>query len=134
MSRKFHVTAMLVALAAVVVVPAALAKPKPTAAAPPPPPPCTATTAEGSVAGFTYAPKGETHGLRLSDGREVRFPPDQGDEVNAIVDPGSNVRVEGCLHTGPAGDSHIKADRITNLDTGQVWTKPAAPAPPPPRR
>jgi hypothetical protein len=132
MSRKFHVTAMLVALAAVVVAPAALAKPKPKAAAPPPPS-CTATTADGSVAGFTYAPKGEIHGPRLSDGREVRFPPDQGDEVDAIVDPGSNVRVEGCLHTGPAGDTHIKADRITNLDSGQVWTKPSAPAPPPPR-
>lgn len=91
-----------------------------TSSSPPPPSQtCQATTVAGSVSAFRYNHKGHIDGLNLNDGTVVKFKPHNGASVDAIIDPGSPVSVNGCYHTGPAGDTHFKASSITNTATGQ---------------
>jgi hypothetical protein len=93
--------------------------------APPPPPVCTTTTIEGSVAGYRTAPHGEIDGVLLNTNPgqiEVRFPPHHGLQVQALGGLGTTLRVTGCAHTGPAGDTHFQAQTITNPQTNESVT------------
>jgi len=95
---------------------------------------CQSTTVSGGVASWTYSRNGGANGFVLSTGIEVRFAPHDAGNVDAVVDVGSSVSVAGCLKTGPAGDTHLKASTITNTGTGASYTAgsaaPAQPAPP----
>lgn len=100
-----------------------------TAPGPPPPGSCTVTeTRAGTLTAFKTTPSGQnTDGFFLTTSTgslEVRYPPTFSSQVNAIVAVGSSVSVTGCLRTGPAGDTHLKAATITNTVTGQTLTIP----------
>jgi hypothetical protein len=103
---------------------------------PPAPPPATTVTVTGDVIAFRLAPKGEIDGMYLSTGDEVRWAPDQGQFVAAIVFVDSNVTVVGKRHTAPDGRTHINATKVTNNDTGASYVigsqKGELPPPPPP--
>jgi hypothetical protein len=79
-----------------------------------------ARTVEGVVERFVTGPKGDIHGLVLSDGTEVRYPPHLAKKVTGIVARKDRVQVKGELHTGPKGDSHLNARFITNLKSGEA--------------
>lgn len=100
--------------------------PPPTQEPPPPPADAEITIIEGTLTGFEYSPKkGHLNGFWLDTASgmvEVRFPHHQADAVTAIVSVGASVRVSGEMHTGPKGDTHLKASTIENLDTGQSTT------------
>lgn len=119
--KTFRTLSMtVVGLAALVAIPgAAGAKPPKGHSKPPPPSACTVTAAEATIAAFETSPRGGLHGFTLDNGTNVKFPPHEASRVDAIVDPGSPVRVEGCAHTSPTGNSHHKASAITNTATGQ---------------
>ncbi len=85
---------------------------------------------EGTIAQFRYNPEGIADGFYLSDGTEVHFPPHLSSQVTAIVAVRTSVRVSGRQHTGPAGDTHIDAEEITNLQTGTTVVVGEAPLPP----
>jgi len=152
-------TAMLIAVGAAFCLPnLGCGPPRPPAAAPPPPPlPPTyvqpaaawiapqlpaaqvsgAGTISGAVRGYNYGPGG-LDGLILDSGTVVHFPPELSNQVTAVVPIGSTVVVEGWPHIGPAGDSLVDAQIITNRSTNgsiRVADQATPPPPgPPPRR
>jgi hypothetical protein len=96
---------------------------------PEPPGTCTATeTRTGTLTAFRTTPSGQsTDGFFLNTGAsslEVRYPPYVSNQVMAIVSVGGQVIVTGCLRTGPAGNTRIHAQTITNTSTGQSLTIP----------
>jgi hypothetical protein len=85
--------------------------------------------ADGTVREFVRNDHGDTDGLLLSGGVEVKLPPHQGRELEKIVRVGDKVRVEGRRHVTPQGDVHLHADRITGVDSGRTIERdePAGP-------
>jgi hypothetical protein len=73
------------------------------------------TTVRGIVKSFHESPKGDVDGLALEDGTEVRFPPHLGKQVTEIVALKDEIQIDGHKHTGPKGDTHLRADGIKNL-------------------
>jgi hypothetical protein len=86
----------------------------------PPKKPKESRTVQGVVERFVTGPKGDVHGLVLSDGTEVRYLPHLAKKVAGIVGKKDRVQVKGELHTGPKGDSHLNAKFITNLKSGEA--------------
>lgn len=94
----------------------------------PPPAPANAelTAVDGTLTSFEYSDKsGHLKGFWMDTANgvvEVKFPHHQADAVTAVVADGSQVQVTGRLHTGPKGDTHLKAETIENQHTGQSVT------------
>jgi hypothetical protein len=74
--------------------------------------------ASGVVEKFATNRHGDVDGLLLADGTEVKMPPHQGRELQALVKEGDKVQIEGRKHVTPHGDVHLHADRITAVATG----------------
>lgn len=89
------------------------------------------TTVSGIVRSFNYGPAG-LDGLILDQGTIVHFPPEYGNQVNAIAPVGAVVTASGWSHTGPAGDTLFDATTIRNTRTNATITVPAGPPPAPP--
>jgi len=66
---------------------------------------------------LTANPQGETDGLLLEDGTEIRFRPESAEKVKAVIAPKDRVTVEGWTHTG---ESVIHAATIKNEASGTV--------------
>ena len=71
---------------------------------------------EGTLKSFTTAPKGETDGAVLSDGRVIHWPPHREDEFAKVAAIGDRVRVEGRAKRAPHGETRIEVDSIEKLD------------------
>jgi formylglycine-generating enzyme required for sulfatase activity/phosphatidylethanolamine-binding protein (PEBP) family uncharacterized protein len=76
-----------------------------------------APTKSGVVTAFAKNPEGETDGLRLDDGTEVRFRPTAGEKVTAAVALKDRVTIEGWTHSG---ESVLHAATIKNEASGKV--------------
>jgi hypothetical protein len=66
----------------------------------------------GEVVELHLSPDGEVDGLALKDGTEVRFPPESGEKVAAIVSIGDQVEFVGWTH---AGESEVHVATVTNV-------------------
>jgi hypothetical protein len=75
------------------------------------------TTAQGRVQSFTAAPMGELDGAVLDDGTVIHWPPHLAARFSAIASKGESIRVAGRMETGPAGDTHLEVQTVTNLRT-----------------
>jgi hypothetical protein len=93
-----------------------------------------ARTAQGIVKNLTTAPMGEIDGAVLDDGTEIHWPPHLADRFTAVVARGDHVRVVGRMETGPAGDTHLEVQTVTNLRTNGSRENDALPPGPGPRR
>ena len=60
----------------------------------------------GTVTEFTENPRGETDGLRLDDGTQVRFRPEAEQKVTGGVSLRDRVTIEGWTHSGEA-EMHV---------------------------
>lgn len=89
--------------------------------------------ATGIVEELAKNKHGDIDGLLLKDGIVVKFPPHQGEELEALVKPGDEVRVAGRRHETPDGEIHLHADKITLTATGRSLERDEPAAPPPPR-
>jgi hypothetical protein len=87
---------------------------------------------QGKVQRFTTAPGGEVDGAVLDDGTIVHWPPHLGDKIASIVAKNDRVRANGWMKTGPAGDTHLEIQSITNLRTNVSFDRPDGPPPPRP--
>lgn len=87
----------------------------------------------GIVDEFATNKHDDIDGLLLKDGTVVKFPPHQGDDLEALVKPGDEVRIAGRRHETPEGEVHLHADKITLTATGKSLERDE-PAPPPPPR
>lgn len=137
MLRKIIILAVAVvaalSLALFLSAPAATAKPRKSPPPPPPPPSeCVETEVSGTASALHHNRGGDLDGFTV-DGTDVKFPPHEGDWVDAILDSGDAVTVTGCLHTGPAGDTHLRASTIGTSDGTVTISEPAPPAPRPRR-
>jgi hypothetical protein len=103
------------------------------APAPPPPASGDTTTVQGTVRNLSYGPAGDTNGFILDQGTEVHVPPDQLNQLTSVAPIGAQVQVNGWIHTGPAGDTHVDATTITNVSTRSTATFQTPPPPPGPR-
>ena len=65
---------------------------------------------------FTTAPMGEVDGAMLDDGTVIHWPPHLADRFPAFVARGDRIR-RGRMETGPAGDTHLEVQTVTNLRT-----------------
>ena len=74
-------------------------------------------TKSGVVTEFYRSPNGETDGLRLDDGTEVRFPPGAGESVTDAVSLRDRVTIEGWV---PPGESELRAATIKNEASGKL--------------
>lgn len=79
----------------------------------------------GRIVGFERDADGKIEGMRLGNGREVRFPAQLGQLVSAIIKEGSPVGIEGENNRDELPDGYLQAVFITNLDSGQSTTLPA---------
>ncbi|HWB00693.1 MAG TPA: hypothetical protein VG713_19500 [Pirellulales bacterium] len=79
-----------------------------------------AMNARGRVVELTVNRHGDSDGLLLDSGVEVKFPPHQGRQLRELVGRGDEVQVEGRRHQTPHGDFHLHADRITAIDSGRA--------------
>jgi nucleotide-binding universal stress UspA family protein len=70
-------------------------------------------TVSGVVRGWKKNPHGETDGLSLEDGVEVRFPPHKASEVRNAIGEGTPIEASGTWH-----GRHLHAYSITNADSG----------------
>jgi nucleotide-binding universal stress UspA family protein len=71
------------------------------------------TALSGVVREWRQNPHGETDGLSLEDGVEVRFPPHKGSEVRQVINEGALIEASGAWH-----GRHLHAYNITNVDSG----------------
>ena len=71
----------------------------------------------GTVTEFTTNPDGETDGLRLDDGTQVRFRPDAGEKVTRGVSLKDRITIEGWTHSGEA-EMHVAT--IKNETSGKT--------------
>lgn len=71
----------------------------------------------GVVKELTANPQGETDGLLLEDGTEIRFRPASAEKVKAAIASKDRVTIEGWTH---AGESVIHAATIKNETSGKV--------------
>jgi hypothetical protein len=60
---------------------------------------------------------GEVDGATLDDGTVIHWPPHLADRFTAVIAKGDRIRVAGRMETGPAGDTHLEAQTVTNLRT-----------------
>jgi len=74
------------------------------------------TKVSGEVAEFHRSPDGEVDGIALKDGTEVRFPPESGEKVAAIVSIGDQVEFVGWKH---AGEPEVHVAAVTNVGSGK---------------
>ena len=88
--------------------------------------------AEGRVQGLTTAPMGEVDGATLDDGTVIHWPPHLADRFTAVVVTGDRIRAAGRMETGPAGDTHLEAETVTNLRTNVSAENDFGPPRPPP--
>jgi hypothetical protein len=86
--------------------------------------------AQGTVQRLTAAPMGEIDGAVLDDGTVIHWPPHLADRFSAIVARGDRIRAVGRMETGPAGDTHLEVQTVTNLRTNDLRENDA-PAPGP---
>jgi hypothetical protein len=93
-----------------------------------------ATTSQGAVRSLTTAPMGEIDGAVLDDGTVIHWPPHLADRFSAIVTRGDRIQAVGRMETGPAGDSHLEVQKLTNLRTNDSRENDALPPGPGPRR
>jgi len=71
----------------------------------------------GIASAFSQNPNGDTDGLRLADGTEVRFPPDVAEKVTAAVALKDRVTIKGWIYSG---ESEIHAATINNDTSGKL--------------
>lgn len=71
---------------------------------------------EGTIKSFTTAPKGETDGAVLSDGRVIHWPPHRQDDFANVASVGDRVRIEGRSKRAPHGEFQIEVDSLEKLD------------------
>lgn len=86
-------------------------------------------TVRGIVKSFHENKEGNTDGLTLTDGKEIHFPPHLGEKIADMVSKGDEVEITGHNHTGPKGDSHVRADMVKNLKSGKSLDVKASPPP-----
>jgi len=98
---------------------------------PPPPPGGDLQTVRGTVQRLTTAPMGETDGAVLEDGTVLHWPPHLQDRFTDVLARGDRVRASGRMETGPAGDTHLEVQDVTNLRTKASAQNDAGPPPPP---
>lgn len=91
-------------------------------------------TVEGAIRRFTTAPRGEVDGAVLDDGTVIHWPPHLEDRFTGIVKEGDRVRVTGWMESGPAGDTHLEVQTLTNVRTKISRDNDGTPPPPPDRR
>ncbi len=91
-------------------------------------------TAQGKVQSLTSAPMGEIDGAVLDDGTVIHWPPHLADRFSAIVTRGDRIQAVGRMETGPAGDTHLEVQTVTNLRTNDSRENDALPPGPGPRR
>ena len=91
-------------------------------------------TIEARVQSLTTAPMGELDGAVLDDGTLIHWPPHLADRFTSVVRRGDQVKVSGWMETGPAGDTHLEVQTVTNLRTNASVENEASPPPPPPGR
>lgn len=118
--------------------------PPPAAACGPdaPPPPRAAAYQQGppitvrdTVRQLNYGPEGEISGFLLSNGTQVNFPPETGEQFSSLGKSKSEVTINGYARQSAAGRTILDATSITaNGQTISVPAQPAGPrnAPPPP--
>jgi nucleotide-binding universal stress UspA family protein len=70
-------------------------------------------TISGVVRGWRQNPHGDTDGLYLDDGVEVRFPPHKAEEIQSVVPEGTPVEASGAWR-----GRHLHAYAITELASG----------------
>jgi hypothetical protein len=70
----------------------------------------------GEVVELHRSPDGEVDGLALEDGTEVRFPPESGERVAAIVSIGDEVEFVGWTH---AGETEVHVATVMNVGSGK---------------
>ena len=92
------------------------------------------TTSQGTVRSLTTAPMGEIDGAVLDDGTVIHWPPHLADRFSAVVTRGDRIQVVGRIETGPAGDTHLEVQTVTNLRTKDSRENDALPPGPGPRR
>lgn len=73
----------------------------------------------GKIRSFATNRHQDVDGLILEDATEVKLPPHQGRELQALVKIGDEVRIEGHRHETPHGDIHLHADLITAVASGR---------------
>ena len=83
---------------------------------------------------LTTAPMGEIDGAVLDDGTVIHWPPHLADRFSAIVTRGDRIQAVGRMETGPAGDTHLEVQTVTNLRTNDSRENDALPPGPGPRR
>ena len=93
-----------------------------------------ARTAQGKVQSLTSAPMGEIDGAVLDDGTVIHWPPHLADRFSAIVTRGDRIQAVGRMETGPAGDTHLEVQTVTNLRTYDSRENDSLPPGPGPRR
>src|SRR5581483_329159 len=89
-------------------------------------------TVQGRIDRFTAAPKGEVDGAVLGDGTVIHWPPHLQDRFKDIAAKGDRVKASGRMETGPAGDTHLEVQTLTDLRTNASARNDAGPPPPPP--
>ena len=77
---------------------------------------------------------GEIDGAVLDDGTVIHGPPHLADRFSAIVTRGDRIQAVGRMETGPAGDTHLEVQTVTNLRTNDSRENDALPPGPGPRR
>jgi hypothetical protein len=98
------------------------------------PGPGDATTSQGTVRSLTTAPMGEIDGAVFDDGTVIHWPPHLADRFSAIVARGDRIQAVGRMEIGPAGDTHLEVQTVTNLRTNDSRENDALPPGPGPRR
>jgi hypothetical protein len=91
-----------------------------------------ARSAEGRIQSLTTAPMGEVDGAVLDDGTVIHWPPHLADRFTAVASKGDRIRVAGRMETGPAGDTHLEVQTVTNLRTNASAENDFGPPPSPP--
>lgn len=76
-----------------------------------------AMNAHGKLVQFHWNRHGELDGFRLDDETEVKFPPHLAHSLEASINVGATVLVQGRRHVTPKGDVHLHADQIINQKT-----------------
>jgi hypothetical protein len=91
-------------------------------------------TVQGRVQSLSTAPMGEVDGAVLDDGTMVHWPPHLADRFSAVAVTGDRINVVGRMETGPEGDTHFEAAKVTNLRTSASAESELGPPPPAPAR
>ena len=93
------------------------------------------TTTQGVVQSFTTAPRGEVDGAVLDNGTRLHWPPHMQDRFRNLLLQGDQVRASGRSERGPAGETHLEVQSVTDLRTNLTAENPdfAAGPPAPPR-